>query len=286
MTRLRWNLVENRRYEGGIDRGVLYRNNVPGIPWNGLVSVEESLSDNKINSYYMDGVKYLETVEKSDFVANVKAYSMPNVFGNCLGDKQLRPGVYLTGQVRESFGLSYRTLINENQYKLHIIYNATASWTERSSKTVASVADPSILGWTITTIPPSTNLFRPTAHIVLDSIKLGPDKMAEIERILYGSDVDGGSSNFFDDGSILDGGPITSEIFIDGGSVSTPSSLLDGGLATDTTFDQVIDSGFVDSAIEIGDVVDGGVPSSSETEPNEIETYPRLPTLEEIFSLM
>lgn len=44
MPRVVWNDVGKKRYEAGVDRGVLYLPDGSGVPWNGLISVEEDLS--------------------------------------------------------------------------------------------------------------------------------------------------------------------------------------------------------------------------------------------------
>jgi len=187
MAKLIWDLVNARTYEGGIDRGVLYRSGVPGVSWNGIVSIEESTPDKKINPIYFDGVKYFETVDTSDFVLELQAFSSPLGFEECVGNKAVRPGVYLTKQNRAMFGLAFRSMVNELNYKIHLVYNATASPTEASSSTLSSSVDPVVFSWTISTVPPQSEIFKPTSHYILDSRKIPQNTMSEIEDILYGT---------------------------------------------------------------------------------------------------
>lgn len=56
MAILEWDKVGERTYQAGLDRGVLYLNDGTVVPWNGLISVEES-SDAELKSFYLDGVK-------------------------------------------------------------------------------------------------------------------------------------------------------------------------------------------------------------------------------------
>ena len=65
MTRLDWSQPKPK-YESGVDRGVLYPSSGAGVPWNGLVTVEEAFSGGESNSYYFDGVKFLEVTNPED----------------------------------------------------------------------------------------------------------------------------------------------------------------------------------------------------------------------------
>ena len=59
MTVLVWDKAGERRYETGIDRGVLYLTDGSAVVWNGLVSIVES-RDRSVQSDYLDGIKYQE----------------------------------------------------------------------------------------------------------------------------------------------------------------------------------------------------------------------------------
>lgn len=195
MSRIDWNKAGERRFETGIDRGVLYPRLGPGVPWNGLVAVNENTSGGEMESLYFDGVKYLDIASGEDFQATVEAYSAPVQFAPSDGQKYLAPGLSVTQQPRKSFGLCYRTLIGndlvgvEYGYKLHIVYNCTASPAARSNKTLAENPSPETRSWTINTVPPPANTFRPTAHLVVDSTLIDPYLMADLETLLYGRDA-------------------------------------------------------------------------------------------------
>lgn len=59
MSRLTWSAVGERYYETGVDRGVLYVGDQPGVAWTGLTSVSESPTGGEARAFYIDGVKYL-----------------------------------------------------------------------------------------------------------------------------------------------------------------------------------------------------------------------------------
>lgn len=194
MSRVEWNLPGERFFEAGVDRGVLYPRVGPGVPWNGLISVSESTSGGDLESLYFDGVKYRDIIASEDFSAQVEAYSAPPEFAAADGMKMLSPGLFVTQQPRRSFGMCYRTLIGndlvgaEYGYKLHIVYNCTAAPSGRSNQTIAAQVAPTSRSWSISTVPPPATIFKPTAHIVLDSTLIDPFAMEQVEAALYGHD--------------------------------------------------------------------------------------------------
>lgn len=195
MPRLDWDAPGVRFYEAGIDRGVLYVAGSPGVVWNGLTSVNESPTGGDPQAYYIDGVKYLNVAAREEFEATITAFTYPEEFEVCDGSRQPRRGLFLTHQRRKSFGLSYRTLIGSDQtdsfgYKLHIVYNALASPTERNHGTLKEQTDPDDFSWKITTRPPTMTGYKRTSHVVIDSRITDPSVLSSIEDILYGTDAD------------------------------------------------------------------------------------------------
>lgn len=192
MTKLLWNQPGTRFYETGVDRGVLFPKTGAGVSWGGLISVEEPVSGGEAESYYFDGVKYLDWIANEDFQATITAFSAPKEFAVCDGAKALAPGLYATQQRRETFGLSYRTLLGNDLtedagYKLHLVYNALAAPTTRSNRTKSDSPDPGTLVWTVNSVPPAATTYKPTAHFVIDSTKTTTAKMTSLENLIYGT---------------------------------------------------------------------------------------------------
>lgn len=192
MTRIQWNAVGDRKFESGLDRGVLFVDGV-GVPWNGLIAVDERPDVGALKSYYIDGRKYLQSPGVEEFAATLTALFSPREFDACDGTEAIAPGLYATQQRRKSFGLSYRTQIGNDVdgtdygYKIHIVYNGLASTSDRSYKTLDDSFNPSNLSWDISTKPMLVTNTLMSAHLVLDSTELSPEKIAEIEDILYGT---------------------------------------------------------------------------------------------------
>lgn len=190
MTRLTWAAGPDPGYETGVEKGVLYPPAVPGVAWNGLVSIKESPIGGDMSAYHLDGAKYYDLLSSTDFHAVITAFSAPEEFASCLGNRKISSGFYLTRQPRVRFGLSYRTNVGKDGYKIHLVYNATATPAKRDYSTLSEKSSATPLEWTVETIPDEDQLlWRPTAHIVIDSRKVtNPASMVELELLLYGSD--------------------------------------------------------------------------------------------------
>lgn len=201
MTRIVWDQISEHIYETGVDHGVLYpidsTGHYPaGVPWNGLTTVSQSPSGADSNDLYADNIKYLSLRAAEDFGATIEAYTYPDEWAQCDGSAEIVQGVTAGQQTRKAFGLSYRTLIGNDTmgtaygYKIHLIYNATASPSERSYATVNDSPDAIQFSWEVTTIPVNVGgNFKPTAHLEIDSTKADANKLKVLEAILYGTDA-------------------------------------------------------------------------------------------------
>jgi hypothetical protein len=195
MTRLNWNSVGDRRYETGVDRGVLYPLNAGGVPWNGLISVSESPDGGNASAYYIDGFKYYNESTPEEFEATIEAFTYPDEFALCDGTAEIYEGLSITQQPRVAFDMSYRTKVGNDfvgqnfGYKIHLIYNALASPSNRDNETIDNSPDAMTFTWDITTSPILVPNLKPSAHFVVDSTKTKAATLADLEDILYGTDV-------------------------------------------------------------------------------------------------
>lgn len=192
MARLMWH--EDRKYEFGVDHGVYYHPVKPnvydyGTVWNGLVSVDESSVGGENVAYHFDGIKYLDLVEPRNYEATITAYSAPQPFSYSLGYFPLVPGFILTRQTRTIFGLSYRTFVGDNlDYKIHLVYNILANFTRKGSSTIEETGKAELSSWKIDAVPLVGLKDRPTAHYILDSVRMPSELLTILEDILYGTD--------------------------------------------------------------------------------------------------
>lgn len=150
MSKIVWDETGKRLFETGVDHGVLYPIQTgglynKGVAWNGLTAVNESPSGAEATDLYADNIKYLSMRSAEIFGATVEAYTYPDEFAECDGSATLAEGVTIGQQARKIFGLSYRTLVGndvdgqDHGYKLHLIYGASASPSERAYATVNDI---------------------------------------------------------------------------------------------------------------------------------------------------
>lgn len=197
MPRFEWDKTGERFYETGVRHGVLYpydsetKKYAPGVPWNGLTSVQETPSGAEANAQYADDIKYLNLYSAEDFGATVEAFTYPKEFEVCDGSAELVEGINIGQQSRKSFGLSYTTRIgndtdgNDHGYKLHMVYGAMASPSEKQYQTINDSPEPITFSWELTTTPANVKDHKPTALLTIDSRKVDATKLAELEDILY-----------------------------------------------------------------------------------------------------
>lgn len=167
------------------------------VVWNGLTGVDEKGAESAA-TYYIDGRPFLFLPKPKEFSASIKAYTYPDEFAYIQGLAEVTDGMFLDSQPADSFSLSYRTKVgNDLQgidlgYKIHIIYNATVTPQGISNQTLSEQINPLEFSWDIQAIPVLVDGYRPTAHIVIDTRRMEPDKLAEIEGILYGTETTSG----------------------------------------------------------------------------------------------
>jgi hypothetical protein len=193
-----WDGVGEKLYESGVDHGVLYIPNGSGVydtgfAWNGLVSVTESPSGAEPNPQFADNIKYLNLLSAEEFGGTIEAFTYPDEFGQCDGSVEPEPGVVVGQQSRKSFGMCFRTKIGndvdgaDHGYKLHLIYGALVSPSEKNYQTINESPEAITFSWEFTTTPAPVTGYRPTSLIVIDSTKVDASDLAALEVILYGN---------------------------------------------------------------------------------------------------
>lgn len=203
--RIVWDATGERLYETGVDHGVLYILDSDGtykngVAWNGLSAVTESPSGAEATAVWADNIKYLNLMSAEEFGATIEAYTYPDEFGQCDGTAELVEGVTVGQQSRKTFGLCYRTRIgndvdgDQHGYKLHIIYGALASPSEKGYQTVSDSPEAISFSWEVTTTPVNVSGMSATASLVIDSTKSNSEKLTALENILYGTDAGEGGT--------------------------------------------------------------------------------------------
>lgn len=210
MPKLTWDDTGKRSYETGVQNGVLYLIDEDGkysngVAWNGLIGITESPSGAEPNPKYADNIKYLNMISKEEFAATIEAYTYPDEFAECDGSVSAKKGVMIGQQSRKTFGLCYKTLKgndvdgNELGYKLHLIYGAVASPSDKAYETINDSPDAITFSWEITTTPVEVTDYKHTASITIDSTLVASSELTSLEEVLYGNETDGASLPLPDD---------------------------------------------------------------------------------------
>ena len=207
MARLEWDKTGEHLYETGVDHGVLYFPDQTGaykngVAWNGLISVSESPSGAEATGQYADNIKYLNLISAEEFGATIEAYTYPEEFEACNGNKELvnNTGVYVGQQSRSVFGFCYRTMIGndtdgqDHGYKLHLVYGCQVSPSEKAYQTINDSPEALTFSWELSTTPVNVTGKKPTALLVIDSTKIDSTKLAKIEAKLYGDETETGAA--------------------------------------------------------------------------------------------
>lgn len=198
MAKLVWDQTGERLYETGVKQGVLYVQEAgaypKGVAWNGLTAVTESPSGAEASPLYADDIKYLNLMSAEEFGGTIEAYMYPDEFKACNGEAELTTGVVIGQQARKTFGLCYRTTIgndvdgNEYGYKLHLVYGALASVSEKAYATVNDSPEAITFSWEFSTTPVNVTGHKPTSILTIDSTKVDAEKLAALEAKLYGTE--------------------------------------------------------------------------------------------------
>ena len=260
---LQWDQIGEKKFEAGCDRGVLYpvsNGTYPkGVVWNGFTNVNESPEGGDAQDFYADNIKYGSLRGAENFGGTIECYTYPDEWKACDGRKELVPGVTIAQQNRKAFGLSYRSLIGNDTelldygYTIHLVYNASASPSEKSRSTINESPEAQTMSYEFKTTPvPVTKIenAKATSHIEIDSTKVTKAQLDAIEAILYGT---AGTVSYTEVSAIASDNPVTEGWYEKVGS--------DYVLSADTTTDltktyyEKVETGAVDARLPLPDEV-------------------------------
>lgn len=199
MSRLTWNKTGDRLYETGVEECALFPQATDGtyplgVAWEGITNVTESPSGAEPTKLYANDTVYATMMSAEELGGSIEAYTFPDEFAECDGSATVAKGVKIGQQTRKAFGLAYKTLIGNDivgtayGYKLHVIYGATASPSEKAHATVNDSPEAQTMSWEFTTTPVAVTGAKPTASIEIDSTTADADKLAALEAMIYGSE--------------------------------------------------------------------------------------------------
>lgn len=198
MSKLVWDQTGTRLYETGVEQAAIFpmqgSTYGAGEAWNGLTAVTESPSGAEKTALWANNKKYGELISAEEFGGTIEAYTYPDGFAECNGEKKIAQGVTAGQQTRKPFGLVYKTLIGNDTegikhgYKLHFVYNATVSPSEKANNTVNESPEAGTMSWEFSTTPVEVEGCDPSAHITINSTDCDEAKLKAVEDAVYGSE--------------------------------------------------------------------------------------------------
>lgn len=183
MTKITWGDLDQRHYEFGVDRAVVYHKNGAGFPWYGLVTVREAEDTPNVELVYIDGVGHENQLSLGNFSATIEAITYPEAFERYDGYSGIQ-----SKQSRKAFDFCYRTMQDQGHYKLHLVYNAFAAPSSVNHSSLNDNTDVSLFSWNLTTIPEVIPYARASSHFIVDSRQVNPGVLEVLEDHLYGTE--------------------------------------------------------------------------------------------------
>lgn len=210
-----WDLDTDRKFETGVDHGVLFTkasdadtDYTVATPWSGLTGITETPTGAEETALYADNIKYLSLRSREEFTATINAFTYPEEFEPCNGEASLANGIKIGQQTRKPFCFAYRTKKGsaanpEGGYIIHLIYNATAAPSEKAYETVNETPAAITFSWSITTVPIEVADHNPTAHLEIDLTEVESAKASAVEALVFGTSS-AGPAKFPTPADILD----------------------------------------------------------------------------------
>lgn len=182
---LKWDETGEHFYETGSKNGVIYPMKTDGsgwdtgYVWNGLRQVDEKPTGADETALWADDIKYLSLRAAEEFEATIQAYSFPEAFTKCDGTAIPTPGVAIGQQKRIPFCFSYITVLGNDALldsygeKLHILYNLTASPSERSYQSINDSPAAVEFSWDTKSVPVPYEGYKPVSCLTIESVLAG-----------------------------------------------------------------------------------------------------------------
>lgn len=198
MAILVWDQSGQREFESGVRNVILFpmgsNGYEAGVAWNGITGITENPGGADVSDLYADDIKYASLRAAETFGCTIEAYTYPDEWNECDGSAEVKEGVFIGQQTRKAFGLCYRTEIGDDAhpgmdkgYKLHLIYNCTASPSSRGYTTINDNPDAITFSWEATSTPVNCTNHKAVSTIVIDSTKADSTKMSTLIDALYGT---------------------------------------------------------------------------------------------------
>jgi len=205
MGKMTWHGTGEREIEAGVSEVALFPMSSSGyedgVAWNGVTAINENPSGADVTDLYADNIKYASMRSAEKFGFTIESFTYPDEWAECDGSKEAVNGVFLGQQGRKPFGLVYKTQIGDEAhpsmdkgFKLHIIYNSTASPSSRGYTTINDNPDAISFSWEANSTPVNVTGHKATCEITIDSTKADETKLKALLDTIYGRNADQATS--------------------------------------------------------------------------------------------
>lgn len=226
--KLVWGAANKKRIHTGVKDVILFNKGTNedshtsdykrGVAWDGITAINLSPSGAETTNLFADNNKYLNLISAEDLGLTIEAYTYPDEFAICNGEKsdatvtETGTELFVAQQARETFGLAFRTEIGDGNnaaesegapFEIHMIYNITASPSGTDYATISDSPEAATMSWECTTVPEAvTGYNKKTAHlrVRVTPQKSGttwtiPTKAQKLLDALYGKDDSSSSTS-------------------------------------------------------------------------------------------
>lgn len=202
MPKMKWDQTGERKFEAGVENVALFKMNGSeygaGVPWNGCTAFNIQPQGGEANKYYADDIHYITvySAETTDFT--IEAFTYPDAFAECNGERDIVKGVKIGQQVRKAFGAAFVNLIGndtelqEHGKKLTLVYGCRVSPSEKGHSSINENLEPGTMSWSGTTTPIAVEGYKPTATVEVDSTIVGKAAFDAVYAAVYGTDGENG----------------------------------------------------------------------------------------------
>jgi hypothetical protein len=199
MSKMTWDAIGERKFEVGVENVAIFPMTEStygaGVPWNGCTAFNIQPQGGEANKYYADDIHYLTlySAETTDFT--VEAYTYPDEFAACNGQRDLVNGVKIGQQTRKAFGAAFVNLIGndtelqDHGKKITLVYGCRVSPSEKGHATNNENLEPATMSWSGTTTPIKVEGHKATATCEVDSTIVGDAAFKAVYDYVYGSET-------------------------------------------------------------------------------------------------
>lgn len=189
---LNWGVDADKTVEGGVDRVVIYGQNLAfgtaffGDAWTGVVGINFSELATTETTFY-DTRPIRQKTHTVGISGTVEAYTTPRLL-----QTNLAPGVSIGNQSLPITHMSYRTMITsatqEPAYTITIIYGVAFQSAEIKAQSFDKDPNAELKQWTFSAYPRvDIYPYTPSTYLTVRTDKASAALVSELEKRLYGA---------------------------------------------------------------------------------------------------